>query len=119
MTPLVSGRGLGAVISFPFLRALSFTNSIIFCGLLVAWLVPGLAAETTVLGWCHGLLWIVLSLLCLVAVQRRVLPFWLAVVVVVIGGFGPFVGTIGFIVETRRRSLARRAGGARAASTPA
>ena len=29
--------------------------------------------------------------------------FWLAVTVAVLGGLGPFAGTIGFVIETRRR----------------
>ncbi len=88
---------------FAFLRALSFTNSAVFSALLAVWLIPGLAPETRVLGWSHGCLWIVLSLLSLAAVRRRAIPFWLAVVVVVVGGVGPFAGTAGFVVETRRR----------------
>lgn len=88
---------------FAFLRALSFVNSAAFTGLLVAWLAPGGEGPTAVLGWTHGLLWIGLSLLSLVAVRRGDMPFWLAVVVVVVGGVGPFAGTAGFVVETRRR----------------
>jgi hypothetical protein len=88
---------------FAFLRGLSFANSAVFTGLLIVWLVPGLEAETSVLGWAHGIMWIVLSLLSIVAVRRRELPFWLAVVVAVVGGVGPFAGTAGFIIETRRR----------------
>lgn len=88
---------------FSFLRALSFVNSAVFAALLGVSLAPGFDAQTTVLGWAHGLMWIALSLLCLIAVRRRAMPFWLAVVVVVIGGVGPFAGTAGFVVETRRR----------------
>jgi len=89
---------------FELLRALSFLNSTVFTFLLFFWLAPGYEAETTVLGWCHGCMWIVLSLLSIVALRRRVIPFWLAVVVAVIGGVGPYAGSIGFVVETRRRS---------------
>jgi hypothetical protein len=88
---------------FELLRALSFLNSTVFTFLLFFWLAPGYEAETTVLGWCHGCMWIVLSLLSLVALRRRVIPFWLAVVVTVIGGVGPYAGSIGFVIESRRR----------------
>ena len=88
---------------FAFLRGLSFANSAAFTALLAASLAPGWDGATTVLGWTHGLMWIALSLLSLVAVRRRAMPFWLAVVVVVVGGVGPFAGTAGFVVETRRR----------------
>jgi hypothetical protein len=50
-----------------------------------------------------------MSLLCIDAVRRRVIPLWLGVTVAVIGGIGPFAGTIGFIYAERRqqRPLAR------------
>ncbi len=89
--------------SFRFLEAVSFAHSAIYAGLLACWLAPGLAAPTTVLGWSHGLLWIAMSALVLVAARRGTIPFWLAVVVAVIGGVGPFAGTIGFVLEARRR----------------
>jgi hypothetical protein len=55
-----------------------------------------------VLGWVHGIGWIVMSLLCLAAVRRRVIAPWLGVTVAVIGGVGPFAGSVGFYVEERR-----------------
>jgi hypothetical protein len=88
---------------FSFLRGLSFTNSAVFSALLFCWLAPGLRTPTTVLGWCHGCMWIALSLLSLVALRRGAIPFWLAVVVVVVGGVGPFAGSAGVVVESRRR----------------
>jgi hypothetical protein len=56
-----------------------------------------------VFGWAHGIGWIVISLLCVDAVRRRVLPLWLGIMVAVVGGLGPFAGSIGFVVEERRR----------------
>lgn len=87
---------------FRLLRAMSFVNSTAFTALLVFWLVPGFETETTVFGWMHGCLWIALSVLSIVAVRLRVIPFWLAVVVTVVGGVGPYAGTAGFVVESRR-----------------
>jgi hypothetical protein len=89
--------------SFRLLRTMSFLHSTIYAALLACWIAPGLAPETMVLGWSHGILWIVMSLLAIVAARRRTIPFWLAVVVAVVGGLGPFAGTIGFVVEERRR----------------
>lgn len=91
------------MLLFDLLRALSFANSTVFTLLLVFWLAPGWQTETTICGWGHGCLWIVLSLLSLAAVRRRVIPFWLAVVVTVIGGVGPYAGTAGFVIESARR----------------
>ena len=92
--------------SFTFLRTVSFVHSAIYATLLVCWLAPGLAGPTMVFGWAHGLLWIGMSLLVIAAARRGTIPFWLAVVVAVIGGIGPFAGTIGFVVEERRRARA-------------
>ena len=92
---------------FELLRALSFLNSTVFTFLLFFWLAPGYETATAVCGWCHGCLWILLSLLSIVAVRRRVIPFWLAVVVAVIGGVGPYAGSIGFVIEGRRRRTGR------------
>ena len=36
-----------------------------------------------------------MSLLCVDAVRRRVLPLWLGVMVAVVGGVGPFAGSAG------------------------
>jgi hypothetical protein len=92
--------------SFRLLETLSFTASAIYAGLLLFWLGPQAPAATLVLGWSHGLLWIALSILSLVAVRRGTIPFWLAVTVAVVGGVGPFAGTVGFVVESRRRARA-------------
>jgi hypothetical protein len=103
--------------SFRFLRTLSFVHSTIYAALLVCWLAPGLAAETMVFGWAHGILWIAMSALVIVAARRRTIPFWLAVVVAVVGGLGPFAGTIGFVVEERRRTRTMPVSGASEAAT--
>ncbi len=90
--------------SFRFLRALSFTHSAIYLSLLYVAFAAGKPEPATfVLGTAHGVLWIVMSALCIVALRKRIVPFWLAVVVAVIGGLGPFAGSIGFVVAERRR----------------
>jgi hypothetical protein len=45
-----------------------------------------------------------MSLICIAAARWRVIPFWLAVTVAVLGGLGPFMGTLGFVIESRRRN---------------
>ena len=89
-------------MTFTRLKYLSFTHSAIYTALLTVWIVPGLHREEYVLGWCHGIGWIVMSLLCIYAVRIRVIPLWLAVMVAVVGGVGPFAGSIGFVVHERR-----------------
>ena len=73
---------------------MSFVNSTAFTALLFFWLVPGYAAETAVFGWIHGCLWIALSVLSIIAVRLHEIPFWLAVVVAVVGGIGPYAARL-------------------------
>jgi hypothetical protein len=93
-------------VTFRTLKYLSFVHSGIYTCLLIAWLVPGLHTEEMVLGWAHGVGWIVMSLLCIDAVRRRAIPLWLGVMVAVVGGVGPFAGTIGFLYAERRATRA-------------
>jgi hypothetical protein len=91
-------------VTFRRLEAISFTHSAIYLGLLVCAFAAGSPQpETFILGLSHGLLWIGMSLVCLGAARARIIPFWLAVTVTVIGGLGPFAGSIGFVWADRRR----------------
>jgi hypothetical protein len=93
------------VITFSRLKYLSFLHSGIYLCLLVVWLSDGNEQVRMVLGWAHGIGWIVMSLLCIVAVRMRVIPLWLGVMVAVVGGIGPFAGSISFVVCERRLGL--------------
>jgi hypothetical protein len=96
-------------VSFRTLKYLSFVHSAIYTCLLVTW-IAGLDEQLKyVLGWAHGIGWIVMSLLAIDAVRRRVIPLWLGVMVAVIGGVGPFAGSAGFVyAEQRARSASPR-----------
>lgn len=85
-----------------FLRPMSYTHSCVYCALLYFAFVSRNDGLVTVLGWAHGLLWIFMSLLCLTAVRQRKMPLWLGVMVAVVGGIGPFAGSLGFFWEKRR-----------------
>ena len=92
------------VVTFGRLEAASFVHSCIYMALLIcAFVLNKPEPATFVLGLSHGLLWIGMSLTCIAATRWRVIPFWLAVCVAVLGGLGPFFGSIGFIYEFRRR----------------
>lgn len=90
------------MLTYSRLKALSFLHSGIYLGLLLAWVIPGLAGPTMVLGWAHGVGWFVMVALALVAVRRGIVPFWLGATVAVVGAVGPFAGSAGFIVNDRR-----------------
>jgi len=95
-------------VTFEQLKLLSFAHSAIYLTLLTVWLVPGLEGAELVFGWCHGIGWIVMSLLAIDAVRRRVIPPWLGVTVAVIGAVGPFAGSAGFVVQERRGTPSTR-----------
>ena len=91
-------------VTFNRLRAVSLIHSCVYFALIVCAITLGPGpAPTYVLGWTHGVLWIVMSLICIAAARARIIPFWLAITVAVLGGLGPFAGSIGFVVEARRR----------------
>ena len=96
-------------LSFRTLKRLSFTHSAIYTALLVAWIVPGLRGPTFVLGMAHGLGWIAMCVLSLAALRARVIPLRLGVAITVIGGIGPFVGSLEFVREERARMRSARA----------
>jgi hypothetical protein len=91
------------LITFRRLEIVSFCHSAIYLALLVCAFVAGNPQpETFILGLSHGVLWIGMALVCIAAARARIIPFWLAVTVAVIGGLGPFAGSIGFVVAERR-----------------
>lgn len=92
-------------ITFRRLEAVSFTHSAVYVGLLLCAFVLGKPQpETLVLGLTHGLMWIGVSLVCIAAARLHIIPFWLAVTVAILGGLGPFAGSIGFVIVERRRA---------------
>ncbi len=96
------------MITFTRLKYLSIAHSAIYLALLTMWLSDGPDGVRTVLGWAHGIGWIAMSLLCIAAVRLRVIPLWLAAGVAVVGGVGPFAGSIGFVVCERRSAAPER-----------
>jgi hypothetical protein len=92
------------VVTFGRLEVVSFVHSTVYLSLLVcAFALGNPEPATFVLGLAHGLIWIGMSLVCIAAARLRIIPYWLAVTVAVLGGLGPFAGTIGFVIESRRR----------------
>jgi hypothetical protein len=91
-------------VTFRRLEVASFTHSVVYLSLLVcAFVLGNPQPETFILGLAHGLIWIAMSLVCIAAARAQLIPFWLAVTVAVLGGLGPFAGSIGFVVADRRR----------------
>jgi hypothetical protein len=96
-------------VTFRRLEVASFTHSSVYLALLVcAFGLGNPQPETFVLGLSHGVIWIIMSLLCIAAARAHVIPFWLAVTVAVLGGLGPFAGSVGFVIADRRRPRSTR-----------
>ena len=93
-------------ITFRRLETVSFGHSAVYLGLLLcAFVLGNPEPETFVLGLGHGVLWIGMSLVCIAAARARTIPFWLAVTVAVLGGLGPFAGSIGFVIADRKKAV--------------
>ncbi len=96
-------------ITFRRLEYASFTHSAVYLSLLIcAFVLGNPQPETFILGLSHGVIWICMSLICIAAASRKIIPFWLAVTVAVLGGLGPFAGTIGFVIAERRGDVGPR-----------
>lgn len=89
------------LLSFERLKRGSFTHSAIYTALLVS-IFTGPDDAKLVLGWAHGIGWILMSLACIVALRARVIDLRLAVAVAILGGVGPFIGSIEFVRAARR-----------------
>jgi hypothetical protein len=97
-------RSVG-LLRFERLKWISFTHSCIYTALLLSAFAFGKPEPLTfVLGLTHGLLWIFMSLTCIVAARLRIVSLRLAVAVAVLGGIGPFFGSYEFIREQRLRA---------------
>jgi len=79
------------------LAPLSLLHSVIYLTLLTVWLLPGLKSAEFIFGLTHGLGWIAMSLVCVTAAARRLLPVRTALAVAILGGIGPFIGTYEFM----------------------
>jgi hypothetical protein len=97
-------------VSFSRLKRTSFAHSLIYTALLLCAFAAGKPEPLTfALGLTHGLLWIFMSLACLIAARQRIVSLRLAVAVAVLGGIGPFFGSAEFIREQRLRERAQPA----------
>jgi hypothetical protein len=96
---------LARALAFEHLKWISFAHSLVYAALLVCAFGAGNPQPLTfVLGLAHGLIWIGMSVACIMAARLRVLPLRVATAVAVLGGIGPFFGSAEFIRERRRRA---------------
>lgn len=101
----------GPSLSQSTLKKLSFAHSTVYICLLVVWLVPGLAIATSIFGFVHGVGWILMVLLILLALRARVVTLRTATAVAVLGGIAPFFGSYEFFRTGRRHDRAGNVNG--------
>jgi hypothetical protein len=93
---------------YPWVRRASWVEAAIFGALLVFWLAPGFASETTVFGWAHGIGYLALLAMIFVAVLRHEVPFWLlAATFTPLGPLGSVAGIAWLDRRARREATAQ------------
>ena len=94
---------------FRWVKLASWVELGLFGALLVFWLLPGFEHETFIFGLAHGIGYIGLCLLLLLATVRREAPWpLLAASLTPIGPFGTVIGIE--LIERRGWGVAPRAG---------
>ncbi|HEV2770015.1 MAG TPA: hypothetical protein VGV40_07520 [Solirubrobacteraceae bacterium] len=110
--PSVDGRWRWAarVLTWRRLKWASFAHSTVYLALLFSTFSGELEEVKPLLGWGHGVGWIAMSVGAITAARLRVIPVRLAVAIAVLGGIGPFFGTIEFVRLGRRSKPPHEAG---------
>ena len=89
---------------FQAVRLYSAFEVLLFTGLVVVWLGELSDDAKTVLGWCHGVGWILLCLLVYAGCVRKVFPWWLLAASV--SPLGPVGSSLGIEYLARRTRVA-------------
>jgi hypothetical protein len=81
----------------------SVVHSVLFTGLMVCAFVLGKPQPATFFfGFTHGVLYMVMAVACVSAARLRIVSVTMALVVVIVGLFGPYFGAYEFLREERR-----------------
>jgi hypothetical protein len=97
------GRAFRDVVTFDRMEVVSLTHSAIYFGLLIsAFVLGGPQPYTFILGLAHGLIWIAMSLVSVLAVRYGVINLRLAVAIAVLGCVAPFFGSAEFLRQKHR-----------------
>jgi hypothetical protein len=98
------GRSFRGVVTFNRMEVVSFAHSAIYASLLVcAFLLGGPQPWTFIFGLSHGLIWIGMSILSVLAVRYGVINLRLAVAIAVLGCVAPFFGSAEFLRQKHVR----------------
>ena len=109
--PIESGFGhlFREVFTFGRLEAVSLIHSTIYFALLIsAFVLDGPQPYTFIFGLSHGLIWIGMSIVSVLAVRYKVINLRLAVAISVLGCVAPFFGSAEFLRQKHQMKLAQR-----------
>lgn len=87
---------------FNAVRIYSALECVVFLTLVGVWVGGGSAEAQMVLGWTHGVGWIILCLLVAVGARRHVFPW--ALLAATVSPLGPIGSTVGIEVVRSSRS---------------
>jgi len=103
------GRVFREIFTFDRLEVVSLIHSVIYFALLVsAFVLDGPQPYTFIFGLSHGLIWIGMSIVSVLAVRYRVINLRLAVAIAVLGCVAPFFGSAEFLRQKHRMKVAER-----------
>jgi hypothetical protein len=89
------------------MEVVSLCHSAVYLGLLIcAFLLDGPQPYTFIFGLSHGLIWIGMSIVCILAVHYRVINLRLALAIALLGCIAPFFGSIEFLRQSHQRRVA-------------
>jgi hypothetical protein len=98
------GEWFRGVFTFDRLEVVSLTHSVVYFALLVcAFGLGGPQPFTFIFGLSHGLIWIAMSIISVLAVRYSVINLTLAVAIAVLGCIAPFFGSAEFLRQKHRR----------------
>jgi hypothetical protein len=92
------------LLSFNHMMVLSIVHSFLFTGLMIcAFVLAHPQPATFIFGFTHGVLYMIIAALAALAAKLKTIPLTTALVVIILGAFGPYFGSYDFIREYLKR----------------
>ena len=99
-----SDSRLARLLSTRNLAALALVHCVLFTGLMFcAFVIDHPQPVTFIFGFTHGVLYMLMSALIIVAAKLRTVSVTTAIVVIVLGAAGPYFGAFDLVREERKR----------------
>lgn len=93
------------ILSIRNFAVFSLVHSVAFTGLMICAFILGKPQPATfVFGFTHGVMYMIMGAACIVAARLRIVSVTTALIVVIVGLFGPYFGAFEFLREERKRT---------------